>query len=62
MNGHAHRKTERIHNNVLLSALDLLVPVHATLATDMMGGLDASGVNGPDTRAFLPTESPSTGM
>ena len=49
MNHHAHRKTKYINHNVSLAPLDLLVAVDPTVGVNMVGGLDASGINDAET-------------
>ena len=49
MNHDTHREAKCINNNVLLAAFDLLVAVNATVGSNVMGGLDASGID--DTKA-----------
>ena len=54
MNHHAHRKAKSINHNVFLASFDLLVAVDPTVGANMVGGLDASGINDAEAGCFLP--------
>ena len=49
MNHDTHREAKCINNNVFLTPFDLLVAVNATVGSNVMGGLDTSGID--DTKA-----------
>ena len=49
MNHNTHREAKCINDNVFLAPFDLLVAVNATVGSNVMGGLDASGID--DTKA-----------
>ena len=49
MDHDTHREAKCINNNVFLAPFDLLVAVNATVGSNVMGGLDTSGID--DTKA-----------
>ena len=49
VNHHAHRKPKYVKHNMFLTPFNPLVAVDSTIGVNMMGGLDASGINDAET-------------
>ena len=49
VNHHAHRKPKYVKHNMFLTPFNPLVAVDPTTGVNMMGGLDASGINDAET-------------
>lgn len=54
MKRHTHRKAKCVNHNMFLAPLDLLVAVDPTVGVNMVGGLDASGINDAEAGCLLP--------
>ena len=53
MHYYPHREAKCINDNVFLAPFDLLVAVNATVRSNVVGGLDASGINDSDTGSIF---------
>ena len=63
MNHDTHREVKCTNNNVFLATFDFLVAVNATVGSNVMGGLDTSGID--DTKAgsiFSPSHPSDDGI
>lgn len=49
VNHHAHRKPKYVKHNMFLAPFNPLAAVDPTIGVNMMGGLDASGINDAET-------------
>ena len=59
MSHDTHREAKCINNNVFIVPFDLLVTVNATVGSNVIGGLDASGIDDPKAGSIFSPSHPS---